>query len=170
MVRSQALALLVALAALSCGGGAGTPDAATPTITAPGGGGPSPSPTFGNGHAILDNGSEPVLIDVEVAGTPEQRMVGLMFRRSLPEDEGMVFLFFEETTGGFHMENTLIPLSIAFFDKDGEILEIFDMDPCREDPCPSYFPDVGYYGALEVNQGAFGQWDISEGDFVRMNQ
>jgi uncharacterized membrane protein (UPF0127 family) len=93
-----------------------------------------------------------------------------MHRESLAEDSGMVFVFFEEQQGGFWMKNTLIPLSIAFFDAKGEILEIMDMEPCEADPCPVYDPGVTYMGALEVNQGAFDSWGVEESDSVILNQ
>ena len=93
-----------------------------------------------------------------------------MGREKLAADAGMIFLYFEPTEGGFWMKNTLIPLSIAFFDRDGEIVDILDMEPCRADPCRSYFPDSPYFGALEVNAGAFRRWGVSEGDVIRMNQ
>ena len=131
---------------------------------------PSPGPTFGSASAIVRGDEGSVLIKVEVAQSAEQRSRGLMFRDSLPADSGMVFLFFEPTQGGFWMKNTKIPLSIAFFGEDGKILDILDMKPCRADPCPLYTPDSTYFGALEVNQGAFEEWGISEGDVVRMNQ
>ncbi len=82
----------------------------------------------------------------------------------------MVFMFFEESSGGFWMKNTLIPLSIAFFDEQGTILRILDMDPCERDPCPTYDPDTSYWGALEVNRGAFEDWGISEGDRITITQ
>jgi uncharacterized protein len=119
---------------------------------------------------IIDRGEKTTLIKAEVAQTPEQRERGLMGRRSLPADEGMAFIFFERTSGGFWMKDTLIPLSIAFFDKDGKILRILDMNPCRKDPCRIYDPGVGYWGALEVNQGAFSRWHAREGDVIRIVQ
>jgi uncharacterized membrane protein (UPF0127 family) len=131
---------------------------------------PSPSITFARSTALLDTDEGSVLIDVEVAETDEQRRLGLMHRKSLDEQSGMVFVFFEPTKGGFWMKNTLIPLSIAFFDVDGEILKILDMEPCEADPCLSYDPGVTYRGALEVNQGAFEEWDVDEGDFIRLNR
>ena len=127
---------------------------------------PSESPTFAPGKALIDTGGDSVLIDVEVAETPEQRQFGLMLRESLGERSGMVFLFFETTSGAFWMKNTLIPLSIAFFDSDGTIRAILDMEPCREDPCRLYHPRVSYTGALEVNQGAFDDWNVSVGDRI----
>jgi hypothetical protein len=93
-----------------------------------------------------------------------------MHRESLDDDAGMIFMFFEEQQGGFWMKNTLIPLSIAFFDANGEILRIMDMRPCEADPCPVYDPEVTYMGALEVNQGAFDRWGVEEGDTILLNQ
>ena len=119
--------------------------------------------------AIIETDEEPVMLTVEVAETDEDRARGLMGRTSLADDHGMVFIFFEEHFGGFWMKNTLIPLSIAFFGQDGEILDILDMKPCKKDPCPTYDPGVSYWGALEVNRGAFGDWGVSVGDRVRMN-
>jgi uncharacterized membrane protein (UPF0127 family) len=127
---------------------------------------PSGSPTFAPGKALIDSGGDSVLIDVEVAETSEQRQFGLMFRESLGARSGMVFLFFETTGGAFWMKNTLIPLSVAFFDDDGTIRAILDMEPCKKDPCRLYHPGVSYTGALEVNQGAFDDWNVSVGDRI----
>jgi uncharacterized membrane protein (UPF0127 family) len=107
-------------------------------------------------------------IAVEIADTDAERQRGLMNRTSLDADAGMVFLFPSETAGGFWMKNTLIPLSIAFYDADGRIVRILDMEPCRRDPCRIYDPEVTYVGALEVNQGAFRRWNVSEGDRLRL--
>jgi uncharacterized membrane protein (UPF0127 family) len=125
---------------------------------------PTP-PAFGEGTALLDGSEGSVLLNVQVAQTDEERQFGLMFRKSLAMDEGMVFVFFEETSGGFYMKNTLLPLSIAYFDVDGKILKIVDMDPCETDST-LYDPGVPYLGALEVNQGAFDSWGVSEGDLI----
>jgi uncharacterized protein len=130
----------------------------------------SERPEFPTGTVLLEADEGSKLLDVEIAETDEQRRYGLMFRESLDEDAGMVFIFFDPQTGGFWMKNTLIPLSIAFFDVDGEILEILDMEPCKEEPCVSYFPGVEYMGALEVNKGAFREWGIEEGDVVHVRR
>lgn len=127
-------------------------------------------PTFPFATVLLDNGQETTLLTVEVAETPEQHEVGLSGRESLPEDRGMVFVFFEEREIGFWMKDTTIPLSVAFFDRDGTIVKILDMDPCESDPCRLHEPGVPYMGALEVNQGAFEEWDIEEGDTVRLTR
>lgn len=156
-----ALLLGMVVVASACGGG-GTPA----TVPTSGGG----SPTFGVGKAVIDTDEGAVLLDVEMAATPEQLQYGLMHRRRLPEKTGMVFIFPEETNGGFYMKNTLIPLSIAFFDEDGKILRILDMEPCESDPCEIYEPEVSYRGALEVNQGAFERWGVEENDVIRVTQ
>lgn len=119
---------------------------------------------------IIQTDRGTVLVKAEVADSPEERGTGLMHRKSLPDDGGMLFLFFEQTTSSFWMKDTLIPLSIAFFDQEGEILEILDMKPCRKDPCPLYGPGMPYWGALEVNQGAFERWGVEVGDLIRTNQ
>jgi uncharacterized membrane protein (UPF0127 family) len=113
---------------------------------------------------------EEVAVAVEIADTQEEREVGLMQRESLPDDAGMIFLFEEETAGGFWMKNTLIPLSIAFAAGDGTILRILDMEPCEADPCEIYDPGVPYESALEVNQGAFADWGVEEGDLLTLEQ
>ncbi len=110
-----------------------------------------------------------MVIDVLIADEDHERAYGLMYRPRMRADLGMAFLYESDTDGGFWMKNTLIPLSIAFFDSNGVILRIMDMEPCTDDPCPVYDPDVSYRGALEVNQGAFGDWGISEGDHVEVD-
>ena len=80
----------------------------------------------------------------------------------------MLFVFEGPTESGFWMMNTLIPLSIAFIAEDGEILRILEMEPCEEDPCPTYDPGVTYHQALEVNAGAFDRWGVREGDVFRL--
>jgi hypothetical protein len=107
-------------------------------------------------------------VSVEVADTEAERERGLMNRASLAPDAGMLFVYGDDHSGPFWMKDTLIPLSIAFYGADGEILRILDMVPCKRDPCPLYDPGVAYRGALEVNAGAFRRWGISEGDRLRV--
>ena len=160
MVIRLGWAALCLVMFVSCGG---TSDPASDGAT------PSSSPTFRRGSAIIESDGGAVLVKIEVADTPEQRALGLMHRESLDDDAGMVFVFFEDTSGGFWMKNTLIPLSIAFFDGTGKIVKILDMDPCDADPCPTYDPGTTYRGALEVNQGAFEDWGVEVGDQIRVS-
>lgn len=117
---------------------------------------------------MLSHGDAETTVAVEVADTPSEREHGLMGRASLPANAGMVFTFPADHRGAFWMKDTLVPLSIAFYGADGRILRILDMAPCERDPCPLYDPEVAYRGALEVNQGAFERWGISEGDRLRI--
>lgn len=131
---------------------------------------PSPGASFPFANALLDNGERSTLVLVEVAETPAQQERGLSGRTSLAEDEGMVFVFFEEREAGVPMEDVSIPLSIAFFDAGGTIVKIVDTDPCTNDPCPEHAPGTPYMGALAVNQGSFEEWDISEGDHLQLTR
>ena len=99
----------------------------------------------------------------EIADTPERRRRGLMFRKSLPPNRGMLFIFPEEDYHGFWMKNTGIPLSIAFISRDGRIRQIEVMEPMSEEIHSSRFP-VKY--ALEVNRGWFSQFGIRAGHVV----
>jgi uncharacterized protein len=107
-----------------------------------------------------------VVVQVEIADTPAERQKGLMNRRSLPPKSGMVFRYAQDTSGGFWMKNTLIPLDIAFYDRRGRIVRILTMTPCRRDPCRIYAPGVAYRSALEVNAGSFRRWNVRVGDRI----
>lgn len=102
-----------------------------------------------------------VSVLVEVADDPAERARGLMMRREMAEDHGMLFVF--ETTGqqSFWMHNTLIPLSIAYLGERGEVLEIHDMFPLDRSAVISQSASVRY--ALEVNRGWFARRGIGPG-------
>jgi len=102
-----------------------------------------------------------VPLTVEIADTPQASENGLMFRDSLPEDRGMLFLFEQPKKASFWMRNTKIPLSIAYIDSTEKILEIKSMNPLDETVVPSSSDQVAY--ALEVNQGWFVRHGISSG-------
>jgi uncharacterized membrane protein (UPF0127 family) len=156
MRNAPSLLALALIALTACGG----QSAGGPTSPA------STAPVFERTTAVVETDVRRVELDVEIADTDERREFGLMFRETLPPNSGMVFLYATDQTGGFWMKNTLIPLSIAFWDDRGRIVRILDMDPCRADPCPVYEPTVTYRGALEVNQGAFRRWNVEEGDRI----
>lgn len=91
---------------------------------------------------------------VAVADTPERWQAGLMGVEELGDLEGMLFVFPESISGSFWMKDTLIPLDIAFFEADGVLVAVLEMEPCRADPCPRYGPGVPYRLALEAPAGA----------------
>jgi uncharacterized membrane protein (UPF0127 family) len=97
----------------------------------------------------------------EVADTPQTSANGLMFRDSLPEDHGMLFIFEKPDTASFWMRNTKIPLSIAYIDSAGNILEIKSLRPLDETPVASTSSEVAF--ALEVNEGWFMRNGVSMG-------
>ena len=85
----------------------------------------------------------------ELAMTSAQRSVGLMHRKRAPKD-GMLFVFPDDTTGGFWMKNTLVPLTVVFFDANGKRVRKLSMTPCRQASCPIYDPRRRYRFALEL--------------------
>lgn len=99
-------------------------------------------------------------IDAQVAATPSERQVGLMHRRSMPQHEGMLFVFERASTQCFWMKNTLLPLSAAFIDETGHIVNIADMTPLSTDNHCSSAP-VKF--VLEMNQGWFAKRKIGPG-------
>lgn len=100
---------------------------------------------------------------VELADTPETRRIGLMNRRQLGADSGMLFVFDAPTPQAMWMKNTLIPLSVAFVGADGRILNIEDMQPLTETAHPSAGPALY---AIETNAGWFRTRGIRPGDRV----
>ena len=102
-------------------------------------------------------------VDAEVAQTPAQRTLGLMFRFSLPADRGMLFVFPRAEPQGFWMMNTYIPLSIAYLDADGTILNILDMAP--HDTSRHLSAGPALY-ALEMRKGWFAERGIGPGTRV----
>ncbi len=103
-------------------------------------------------------------IEVELANTPEKRALGLMFRQSLEENSGMLFVFDKEGIYPFWMKNTGIPLSIAYIDKKSVIIDILEMIPNQE--VIRYSPSMPFIAALEMNQGWFLRNGINIGDTV----
>lgn len=99
-------------------------------------------------------------IQVYVARSDEERALGLMFRRDMPEDEGMLFMCDECAVQKFWMKDTPLPLSIAFLEEDGTILKIADLEPHDLEAESSEHP-VRF--VLEVNQGWFDERGIAPG-------
>lgn len=98
------------------------------------------------------DGAHSQTLNVELALTSRQREQGLMHRQRMPEDAGMLFRFPREERGGFWMDQTYIPLTIAYLDADGVVLELRDGVPLDRTPLT---PAQPYFNTLEVNQGWF---------------
>ncbi|WP_353238983.1 DUF192 domain-containing protein [Limnohabitans sp.] len=99
-------------------------------------------------------------LDVQLAQTQEQRQIGLMWRKDMPQHEGMLFVFDQASTQCFWMRNTLIPLTAAFLEDDGTIVNLADMKPLNDDSHCSTKP-VRF--VLEMNQGWFAKRQIKPG-------
>jgi uncharacterized membrane protein (UPF0127 family) len=99
-------------------------------------------------------------ITAQVASTPQQREIGLMFRKEMPQQEGMLFVFEEPSLQCFWMKNTLLPLTAAFVADDGTIVNLADMKPQTTNSHCSTKP-VRY--VLEMNQGWFAKKGIKAG-------
>ena len=99
-------------------------------------------------------------IDAQVAQQEDQRMVGLMFRKEMPQYEGMLFVFEQPSMQCFWMKNTLLPLTAAFIADDGTIVNLADMKPQTTDSHCSAKP-VRF--VLEMNQGWFAKRGIKPG-------
>lgn len=141
---SRALAIL-SLASLGCGNGGDASDG---------------EPSLSVASILVGNQR----VAVEVAATPSARRRGLMYRESLPDDRGMLFIFPKEELLSFWMKDTHIPLSIAFAREDGTIVRIADLEPRSERAISSRSP-ARY--ALEMNRGWFARHGVLEGDAIR---
>jgi uncharacterized protein len=123
---------------------------------------------------IYTSSGEEVRVRAEIADNAFERARGLMYRTALAEDRGMLFvfegirfIFEEEQRLSFWMRNTLIPLSIAFIDSEGRIVDIQDMKPLDDDP-PHYVSAEPARYALEVNRGFFEERGVKVGDRVEL--
>jgi uncharacterized membrane protein (UPF0127 family) len=99
-------------------------------------------------------------LDVQLALTPDQRQIGLMYRAEMPQHEGMLFVFEQAAQQCFWMKNTLLPLTAAFVADDGTIVNLVDMQPQTTDSHCSSKP-VRF--VLEMNQGWFAKKSIKAG-------
>lgn len=104
-----------------------------------------------------------VSLAVELATTKAAWEKGLMFRRSLPADKGMLFIFQEDQSCGFWMKDTYVPLTVAYIDKGRQVFELRDLEPLNETP---EVPSQPYCYALEVNRGWFESHGLGVGSRI----
>ena len=147
--RIPYLALLVAI---SCHGTPKAPTAITPVPAGP--------------RVVLPSGA---VYAVDLARTPEEQAQGLMFRESLPERTGMLFLFRDAAPHQFWMKNTMIPLDIVWLDDAGRVVFVSaDTPPCRADPCPNYGPEVPAPTVLEIAGGLAEKEKVTVGSRIKL--
>ena len=113
---------------------------------------------------IVHAGGSAYRFDIELATTPDQRERGLMYRKSLGANAGMLFMYPDEEPVAFWMKNTLIPLDMLFIKADGQIVHVArNAAPLDETPIASGQP---VRAVLEINGGAADALGIKEGDTV----
>lgn len=127
-------------------------------------------------RAVIETIKGKISYLVEVARTEEERALGLMYRTTLGKYAGMLFLFENDSLGGFWMRNCEIPLDILFIDDLGVIVDIKEnMRPCKEaDPkqemCATYIPKAPYRSVLEINAGSAKANGITIGQTVTISK
>jgi uncharacterized membrane protein (UPF0127 family) len=124
-----------------------------------------PQPEIETQPVVIQGSEGEVSVEAEIANDDPERTRGLMAREELGENQGMLFVFDSEQPLRFIMDNTLLPLSIAYIDSGGSIVDIEQMQPLSDDTYPSAEP-ASY--ALEVNQGFFQERGVEVGDEVEL--
>jgi uncharacterized membrane protein (UPF0127 family) len=119
-----------------------------------------------DGHYVELKGER---FSVELAQTQQKQALGLMFRESMPQDHGMLFLFPVEAMRSFWMKNTKIPLDIFYFDADLKLVSVSEnTPPCRSQRCPGY-PSIGPAKyVLELNAGKAAELGVQQGDQLQL--
>ena len=102
---------------------------------------------------------------LEIAYRPEDQETGLMNRKSMPDDHGMIFVFPAERNLTFWMKNTLIPLDILYLDRAGRVVSVKHMKPLDETGVPSDGPAMY---AIELNAGTAARVGIKAGDTLKL--
>ena len=154
--RVVALSLLALLAGVAC-----RPSASAPPFAAPAEEAGRPQPKLPTLKLWLG----PHELVGELATTGQQQQMGMMWRTNMAEMEAMLFVFGAPHRAGFWMKNTLLPLSCAYIDPEGVILEIRDMKPRDETSLTAATDRVQY--VLEVNQGWFTRNKVGVGTVLR---
>ncbi len=153
VLRGYGVVLVLLLAGIACGSNGSS--GSSPTLNS--------SPAASSAATVVftkANGSD-INLTVEIAETPEARARGLMSRKTLDADAGMLFVWPQDTGSGFWMKDTLIPLSVAFIDGSGKVVDIQDMQPLDE---TVHHSPAAYRYAVEANQGWFAAHGIESGD------
>ena len=126
---------------------------------------PSPAASASGPRVAVPSG---VVYRVELAKTPEEQAQGLMYRESLPENSGMLFLFPANDVHNFWMKNTMIPLDMIWMDAGGKVLFVSaNTPPCKADPCPDYGPRAPASSVLEIAGGKAAREGIKPGAVLK---
>jgi uncharacterized membrane protein (UPF0127 family) len=143
-------------------GTSATPTSSPPAVTAAG------MPWYPHAQTNLQRMKiyvGPAELDAALALQPLERQTGMMWRTNMDENEAMLFPFPEPHRASFYMKNTRVPLSAAYIDPEGAIVEIHDLQPLEEKPAQAASQNIQY--VLEVKQGWFRRNNITTGTVVR---
>lgn len=173
MKWASVIAVVFALLLAGCGGAANSQSSAQQTSSATSSSASSTASSSVRTMTIEASGGKEVKVNVEIADSPAEQEVGLMHRKSMGKDHGMLFVFPDSRIRYFWMKNTLIPLSIAYIGPDQRIINMLDMKPVREQTVsdfrlPRYASAKPAMYALEVNQGFFEEHGVEAGNKVRL--
>jgi uncharacterized membrane protein (UPF0127 family) len=170
MKHSLTAVLLLASGAAAAGTACGAPPGkATPTPSASASAPSASSPAQSEGpRAVMPSGA---VYRLELAKTPEEQAQGLMFRESLPDRAGMLFLFPDASVHKFWMKNTMIPLDMIWMDAGGKVLFVSaNTPPCKADPCANYGPDAPASSVLEIAGGMAAKEKIAPGAVLKFEE
>ena len=104
---------------------------------------------------------------VEIADTQEKQMLGLMYRKTIPDDFGMLFVNSEEDYHSMWMKNTLVHLDLIFLNKDRQVVDMYiNVPPCEKDPCPTYPSRVRAQYVLELRGNRAKELNLKIGDTI----
>ncbi len=110
-------------------------------------------------------------ISIEIADSPEEQTLGLMWREDLPEDKGMLFIYEKEDRPNFWMKNMEISIDILFIGSDLKINHIeYDVQPCETERCERYNSPVPVQYVLELKSGFAEKYGVEIGDEIIMSE
>lgn len=116
------------------------------------------------------SGSQTVTFKVEIADSTLKQVKGLMFRKKLDRDEGMLFVYRDSQPRCFWMKNTRIPVDILFIREDRRIVNVTEADPCKTSRCERYCSKDKVKYVLEINQGLSRAYGFAEGTRVSIHR
>jgi uncharacterized membrane protein (UPF0127 family) len=106
----------------------------------------------------------PETVETELALTPVQVGTGMMFRKQMAENEGMLFVFARPHRPAFYMKNTIVPLTVAYIDSEGTIVELHDLQPLNETAVEAGSDSIQF--VLEMKQGWFQRHNVGPGAVI----
>lgn len=122
------------------------------------------SPVSGLREGVMKIADQMMVVELALDSSSQAK--GLMFRESMPENSGMLFMFSETQPLSFWMKNTLIPLDIIYLTEAGEVVHIVTAEPCKVRNCPSYPSIEPAKYVLELNAGRATELGLKEGDNI----